>query len=254
MASVGLCSLALLVPSAPASAAPTAQPVPSIPRVGAVFVPYLPVLTEVFGLPHTCSASVVHSSGHNVVLTAAHCIVGSGIGYAFAPGYHDGVFPYGAWTVRRVYVNPAWKANHDPHVDYAFLVVGPHTIGGVAKNIEDVVGAYPLGAAPPPGSTVTVDGYVTGSHDRPLTCTSTTYRTSGYPSFDCRGFADGTSGGPWLRAGSVVGVIGGLNQGGCTPNTSYSSPFGAATAAVLARAAAGGVGDLVTPAGSSGCS
>ena len=31
---------------------------------------------------------------------------------------------------------------------------------------------------------------------------------------------------------SVVGVIGGLNQGGCYPWTSYSPPFGASSAAV----------------------
>src|SRR5439155_3587094 len=142
------------------------------------------------------------------------------------------------------------KTSHDPKHDYALLVVAPRIIGGIAKNIEDVVGSYVLGSAPPAGSKVTVDGYVAGVRDRPITCTANTYRTSGYPSFDCDGFANGTSGGPWIRSGSVVGVIGGLHQGGCTPRTSYSSPFGADVRADLARAVAGGPGDVVGTPGS----
>jgi len=236
------------------AATPSATTVVSIPRVGALFVPYLPGLTQALGLPHECSASVVHSASRNVVLTAAHCIVGTGVGYGFAPGYHDGVFPYGVWSVRRVYVNAAWKTSHDPKHDYAFLVVAPRTIGGVVKNIENVVGGYLLGSVPPAGSTVTVDGYVAGARDRPITCTTTTYRTDGYPSIDCDGFADGTSGGPWLRSGAVVGVIGGLHQGGCTPGTSYSAPFGLDAHTDLARAVAGGRGDLLGSPGSDGCS
>ncbi len=247
-------AVALIVGAGGPVAATPSTTVVSVPRVGAIFVPYVPGLTQALHLPHTCTGSVVHSPSRNIVVTAAHCILaGNGTGFAFAPGYHDGVFPYGAWTVRRVYVNPAWKANHDPLHDYAFLVVAPRTIAGISKNIEDVVGAYPLGAAPVAGTTVTVDGYLLGSHDRPLSCTTSTYLVSGYPTVDCAGFGDGTSGGPWLRGGKVVGVIGGLHQGGCVDGTSNTSPFGADTAADLARAAAGGPGDFLGVPGSDGC-
>jgi len=246
-------SLALSIPATPIGATP-ATTAPPIPRVGAVFFPYLPGLTQLLGLPHTCTGSVVHSASRNVVLTAAHCVLsGSGAGFAFAPGYHDGVFPYGMWTVRRVYVNPAWKASHDPLHDYAFLTVAPRTVGGVSRNIEDVVGAYSLGTAPAAGTTVTVDGYLLGAHDRALTCTTSTYVVAGYPTVDCAGFGDGTSGGPWLRGDQVVGVIGGLHQGGCVDGTSNTSPFGSDVAADLARAAAGGPGDFLGLPGSSGC-
>jgi hypothetical protein len=41
----------------------------------------------------------------------------------------------------------------------------------------------------------------------------------------------------------VVGVVGGLDGGGCTENLSYSAPFDQHTAQLLARAEAGGPGD-----------
>jgi hypothetical protein len=50
--------------------------------------------------------------------------------------------------------------------------------------------------------------------------------------FDCDGFPNGTSGSPWVTnvspatgLGTVVGVIGGYEQGGDTPAVSYSSYF-----------------------------
>jgi hypothetical protein len=51
--------------------------------------------------------------------------------------------------------------------------------------------------------------------------------------FDCGGYTDGTSGGPFLAnvhpatgRGAVLGVIGGYEQGGNTPSVSYSARFG----------------------------
>ena len=53
--------------------------------------------------------------------------------------------------------------------------------------------------------------------------------------FDCGGYTDGTSGGPFLAnvhpatgLGAVIGVIGGYEQGGDTPSVSYSARFGRA--------------------------
>lgn len=233
-----------------AAAIPTARPVPSIAYVGPLFVPSLLGLGPALRLPHYCSASVVHSPGHYLAITAAHCVYGSGWGIEFAPGYSDGVSPYGVWAVRRAYLDPAWRRTRDPQHDFAVLQLGRHS----GRGVEDATGPAPgLGSAPAAGTPVTVDGYLAGSGGRPITCTAPVYYTARYPSFDCAGYADGVSGGPWVAHGRIVGVTGGLHQGGCTPSTSYSSPFGRDVAALLTRAAAGGPGDLAPAPSGDGC-
>jgi hypothetical protein len=236
--------LAITVPPATASAAPTPDP-----AAGPLFFPSLLGLGPALDLPHYCSASVVHSAHHNLVLTAAHCVFGTGLGMEFAPGFHDGVAPLGAWSVQHIYVDGQWRASRDPQHDFAFLEMAPRN----GRNIEDATGGNALAAAPAAGSAVTVTGYVAGSGGSPVTCTAPVYYTAGYPSFDCAGFADGVSGGPWVANGAVVGEIGGLQQGGCTPSTSYSPPFGADVANLLERAEAGGPADVAPLPGASGC-
>jgi hypothetical protein len=51
--------------------------------------------------------------------------------------------------------------------------------------------------------------------------------------FDCDGYTGGTSGSPWVtgfdprtRSGTIVGVIGGYQEGGDSPSVSYSPYFG----------------------------
>jgi hypothetical protein len=53
--------------------------------------------------------------------------------------------------------------------------------------------------------------------------------------FDCAGYTDGTSGGPFLARwdaatgrGTIIGVIGGYEQGGDIASVSYSPRFGRA--------------------------
>jgi hypothetical protein len=247
--------LAVVSGTAPAAAGDTAAPPPvarhvqSIPTVGPLFFSVLG-LGPLLGLPHFCSAAVVHSAGHDLAVTAAHCVFGSGIGIEFAPGFSGHETPYGVWAIRRVYLDPRWVQDQDPRHDVAVLLLGSRH----GQDVEDVTGRAPrLGQAPAPGRIVTVDGYLAGSGGTPITCTNAAYLTRGYPSFDCGGFADGVSGGPWLAGGRLVGVTGGLHQGGCTPDTSYSSPFGADVAALVARARAGGAGDRAPVAGGDGC-
>jgi hypothetical protein len=240
-------------PPVPVTTASDATTVTSVPTVGALFFPSVLGVAVLLGLPHECSGSVVHSPGHNLVMTAAHCIAGTGFGFEFAPGYHDGVAPYGVWSVRRVYVDDAWLKHQDPQHDYAFLEMARAPWHGVTRAIEDVTGAYLLGSAPAPGATVTVDGYLAGSGGSPITCTATVYYTAGFPSFGCSGFAAGTSGGPWSSGNQIVGVIGGLHQGGCTDGTSYSSAFGTDTSADWERAVSGGPANSLPLAGPDGC-
>lgn len=223
-------------------------------RVGAVYFPSALGLNALLGLPHICSASVVHSTGHNLIATAAHCVYGNGLGYQFVPGYDKGAHPAGIWTVTGVYVDAAWKKGNDPRDDIAFLRVAPQRRNGSEVNIEAVTGAFQLGTAPAPGTPVTVTGYKLGTDDAPLVCHSPTTGTDGYPTVACAGFVAGTSGGPWVAPGDrLVGVIGGLHEGGCTPLINYSAPFGASTATLLLRAEANGPADSVLPPLSDGC-
>ena len=232
--------LGIVGPGAAGASTPTARHVTSIKAVGPLFFPSLLGLLPTLRAPHFCTASVVHSPGHDLLITAAHCVYGSGPTIEFAPGFHDNIAPYGVWDATRIYIDRGWRTSHDPHRDVAFVRVAPR--GG--RNVEDVVGAHSLGV-PALGASVTVDGYPAGSGGRPITCTNTVYLTHGYPSFDCRGYVAGVSGGPWFTGGRVVGVVGGYQQGGCTDSTSYTAPFGTWTTALLRRAQAGGAGDAV---------
>src|SRR5271154_3794847 len=74
---------------------------------------------------HFCTASVVNSPGHNVIVTAAHC-VNSGNGgankqnVAFVPAYADGKTPYGIWTPDKYFIDPRWVSSNDDNLDVAF--------------------------------------------------------------------------------------------------------------------------------------
>jgi V8-like Glu-specific endopeptidase len=236
------------------------------------------------GQRHTCTASVLRSPGHNLILTAAHCIAGTGAGVLFAPGYHDGRAPYGVWTAERAYVDPSWIIGQDPAHDLAILTLRPQRRAGHTVNVQDRAGGNILGPAPAGGTLVQVPAYPVGINDDPINCRDRTYLTTGYPSFDCHFYVDGTSGAPFLRARDddseghgegdshrqgdgqgdgqggghgdaevVVGVIGGLHQGGCVDYTSYSSPFGSDTRRLLDRASRGLSPDVLPTPGSAGC-
>lgn len=232
-----------------ASAASQPNNPPPSAAYGPLFLPSVGGLANALHLPHYCSASVVDSTGRNLVLTAAHCVVGTGVGIGFAPGYANGNAPYGIWEVRRVYVDRDWITSGNPQHDYALLQIAPRN----GKQIEDVAGGHPIGAAPAPDTQVQVTGYVAKSGGSAIECTAPVYETDGYPSFDCAGFADGVSGAPWIANGEVVGDVGGLQQGGCTAATSYSPAFGPDIQSLLARAESGKTGDLVPIIRPSGC-
>ena len=64
--------------------------------------------------------------------------------------------------------------------------------------------------------------------------------------FDCGGYPNGTSGGPFLAVrvsqatgqGTVMGVIGGYEQGGDDPAVSYAAEFGRNVSALYKTAEA----------------
>ena len=230
---------------------PTAQRADAIPEVGAVF----PVGV---GSAPTCTASVILSPARDVVLTSAHCLTGRGLGVQIAPGYHDGLTPYGVWDVTAAYVDPRWVSTQDPQHDYVFLTVAPQLRQGSTVRLGDVVAGNTLGLAPRAGEHVRVVAYPFDSDDYPISCTTTTYAFAGFPAFDCGGYEPGTSGAPWLisaRAqGPVVGgIIGGLHQGGCLDRTSYSPRFDQDTFAAYDRAVRGGPSDTLPAPAAGDC-
>lgn len=197
-------------------------------RVGAIF-------SQGQNGNHFCTASVVDSPRHDLLITAAHCIsAGRNGGYqkniVFIPGYHDGREPYGVWTPSRLIVAPQWSQSSDPDYDVGFVVLNSDD----GKNIQDVLGASQLKFDPGYRSLVRVTGYP-NSANAPVACRNwTSEQSKTQLRFDCDGFYDGTSGGPFVtrfdpltRTGTIIGVIGGYQEGGSTPSVSYSSYFGA---------------------------
>jgi len=230
---------------------PTATSFAGTPTVG-------PLFRNGLGSDHGCTASVVASPLGDEILTAAHCVHGTAAGWQFAPGYDDGATPYGVWTVTHAYVPPAWQKSGDTQHDYAVLTVAPARRAGRTVSLQSVTGANVLGQAPAAGTAVTDIAYNAGLDDQAIHCAVRVYWTDGFPSFNCHGYVGGSSGSPWLLKGpggitSVVGVIGGLHQGGCYEYTSYSPAFRPDVYTLIARATLGLRPDTVPQAGSDGC-
>jgi V8-like Glu-specific endopeptidase len=180
---------------------------------------------------HFCSASVIYSSRHNLLLTAAHCLYykhkwSSKI--AFVPKYTAGHRPYGLWTVSTMTLDSRWINKGDVDLDFGFA--GVNKLHG--KNIADVVGYNSLLTGQGFNKSITVIGYPRTA-GQPIHCETHTFKQSKYQQgFDCPGFTGGTSGSPWImhynkstQSGMVIGALGGYQQGGATASRSYSAVF-----------------------------
>lgn len=244
-------------PTPPASVVAPSPP-SLVPAVGPLF---LPGQTQ-----HYCTAAVVDSDSGDLLVTAAHCLAGTGAGLRFVPGYGaSGSGPRGSWTVTAAYAPTAWLHGEDPHADYAFLRVVPadasSTVGrGRPHTVEGSVGSVGSPGPATVGAPVVVAGYAAGEDDAQIVCGSSVQPSAGEPSVKCGGLGIGTSGGPWISGtsgepadGSLVGLIGGLHQGGCTDALTYSPRFDTTTTALLRRADADGPSDALPVPGSDGC-
>ena len=193
-----------------------------VPTVGALFF-------TIGTHAHFCTASVVNSTTRDLVLTAAHCVYGTvfATNVAYVPEWHQGVSPYGSWAVQSITVAAGWKQSRNPNLDFAFLAVTSPP--GTRRPIQSVTGGLRLGAGTRYARPVTVIGY-NDTDDQPIGCaTSSFVFETGQMEFYCNSFRDGTSGGPWILhlnpvtgSGTVVGDIGGYEQGGDYPWASYS--------------------------------
>lgn len=250
-AAFSLALTAALVLMVPAAGDPVALAAPlnvadansfgGTPAVGALFY------RQGGQLEHFCTASVVRSKHENLLVTAAHCLAGQKLAPAgtvvFAPGYHNGVFPYGRWVVRAAYTDRQWQASQDPDDDVAFLVAGRP-----GRHIQKYTGAETLVTGARLPQEVRVMGYP-DSYRQPVFCDAAARafdrKHLRQMVFYCTDYTNGTSGGPFLAhvsgatdTGRVIGVIGGYEQGGFTPDVSYSPQFGSSVAALFRTAQA----------------
>jgi V8-like Glu-specific endopeptidase len=216
-------------------------PLPTVrnSRIGALF-------SHDVGGDHFCTASVVQSPGKDLIVTAAHCLHGGRGGtyksdIVFVPSYRDGTAPNGEWHVKRLIVDQRWIDSSDPDLDVGFVVLQP--LGG--RHIEDVLGANRLGDASGADRKVKLTGYPSNGSE-PISCYNViTMQSTSQLRIACTGFPGGTSGSPWLtafdpvtRTGTIIGVIGGYQGGGNTPDVSYSPVFGQDVHVLYAKAAA----------------
>ncbi|CAM5431036.1 trypsin-like peptidase domain-containing protein [Streptomyces griseorubiginosus] len=181
------------------------------------------------GRQHVCTASVVRSPHRDLVVTAAHCLDDSD-DLVFEPGYRDGRAPYGKWQVEKRYLPEGWSKGQDENSDLAFA-----TVDG---KVQDRVGANRFTTGTATGATaVTVTGYPS-SRDVPISCTNKpTAHSRTQQRIDCPEFTGGTSGSPWVNGDrQVVGVLGGHEEGGLTPDVSYSVVLGAEAAELYREA------------------
>ena len=217
-----------------------ASSVTGTPAIGALFTSSGGKLGS-----HFCTASVINSPHGDLAITAAHCVTGTSGTIVFAPDYHNGVSPFGTWTVTKVYTDQAWQSSQNPNDDFAFLQLSK---SGSSTPVEDVTGAEQLATGTPAaGQTVDVIGYPDSSNT-PISCQNALKeRMPNQLEFDCGGYTNGTSGGPFLTnvssstgQGTLIGLIGGYEQGGNTPQVSYSAVLGPNAAALYRTAVAGG--------------
>ncbi|MGW5863463.1 trypsin-like serine peptidase [Streptomyces sp. NPDC055239] len=205
-----------------------------------------------------CGGTVVPSPGKNLVASAAHCFDSGGRQekLVFVPQHSaKSLMPHGVYPIEKghIFKDPGYtgtrKSEEDfTDVDVAFLATEPR---GDGKEVEDVVGAIPMGFNAGFHHTVLAIGYPYlyggGSYkpkQDPLSCTTPTkkyttgdvrdgggrlWRGGTFTEVDCDGYVGGTSGGPFITAGGepprLIGVTGGWMTGGHSADTSYSSYF-----------------------------
>ncbi|WP_307873531.1 MULTISPECIES: signal peptide-containing protein [unclassified Frankia] len=100
------------------------------------------LFTTINGSDYACSGSVVASPGHDLVMTAGHCLHSGGLSGSFAtnvifiPGYSNGSAPYGVWHASQLTVTAGWGYQRSFDEDAGFATFRP--LGG--RNLQDVVG------------------------------------------------------------------------------------------------------------------
>ena len=87
---------------------------------------------------YSCSATVVSSSSHSVIMTAGHCVFDENAGFAkkviFVPAYHDRARPFGVFAASRLVATKGWQRITNFNYDYAAIRLrktGGNAVGSV---------------------------------------------------------------------------------------------------------------------------
>jgi V8-like Glu-specific endopeptidase len=87
---------------------------------------------------YVCSATVVNTPTKRVIFSAGHCVIEKGVvstNFAFVPGYHNGVRPYGTFVATRLYSVNGWIQSENFSYDISAAVLGG------PKQVATVVGS-----------------------------------------------------------------------------------------------------------------
>ncbi|GCD32424.1 hypothetical protein OEIGOIKO_00137 [Streptomyces chrestomyceticus JCM 4735] len=233
---------ALLSSGKPPAGTKQAQHFEGYPMVGTFFSSE----SELGGKVTSCTGSVVHSNGRDLVLTAGHCATYMvGQHRIFVPQYRHGTpaaqQPHGIFPLTELYIDPRYVRNTKAPVsdlDFAFARVAPARKG----NIEDVTGALTFAPSTSFKHSVRVVGYPSddsvNKNHQAVFCDVATSRLPHFRQMQmtCAGFYGGVSGGPWIegydaakRTGKLVGSTGGYYGGGNDDNdhwVTYSPLYG----------------------------
>jgi V8-like Glu-specific endopeptidase len=229
---------------------------------GAVAAAVGKVFFTLGGEDYACSGTLVGGKRTDVVLTAAHCVTGGpgkggatrwATNWMFAPGFVNGLLPYGEYTARRFFVSKDWTGSQGGREQYdvAFVQVTTATLPGVSGPW------LPGTAEPPPGLPVKFSGrqdsaplsrtYVFGyPAELPYSglyldyCAGPVVASGGSARTPCRMTA-GDSGGPWLagfspRSGSGQVVAVSTYKVSGSPRVLYGAVLGPQARALYERA------------------
>jgi V8-like Glu-specific endopeptidase len=90
------------------------------------------------GKNYVCSATVVNTPSKRVVFSAGHCVVDERVvshNFAFVPGYHNGIRPYGTFVATRLYSINGWIQNGNFSYDISAAVLGgPRLVANVVGS------------------------------------------------------------------------------------------------------------------------
>ena len=183
-----------------------------------------------------CSAVAVDSAGGDLIVTAAHCLggvtsrIGAPMTVAYVPGADAGTRPYGVWYPTRIIRAQQWMNGvKNPDFDIAFVTVARPDD---PRPLESITGAEHFGAIPAAGTLGVQIGYPY-ANPHPVACrTPIRFLSPTQLELDCANFPGGTSGGPVLTGldpatgiGTLVGVMGGFENGGTSANVTYAAAF-----------------------------
>jgi V8-like Glu-specific endopeptidase len=192
----------------------------------------------------SCTGTVVSRS---LVLTAAHCVYTSGVGYHkeihFVPAAKQNgtsyTMPYGRWDATRWWVPNGYRTSGDWSLDYALVEIAPQN----GRAIGDVVGAYGIsyGASAFSNGRTYLVGYpasgwfaADGRNGFSQYACDSTYDShqqigSGYRLWSACYMNRGASGGPWfVPASDGTWSVAGVNStcdGNVIDATHYCDPW-----------------------------